>query len=207
MDAGERTTGTRDVHYNLVSVLYHALHGAENCEIYALDAEAAGDARLAGFFREAQEMQRQLAERAKELLGIEGGVRLGTTAPEAEIVPPRMTEEAPPPPRTAGMEEGVLPRTEERPPSRTEEVPLAEEVPSGTPPQAPPGDVQRETPPEPSSRTQEPPGPLGREGSRRPESEQDEEEDKGLLDRARDALLGKEDEPRRREGTDRPDRR
>jgi hypothetical protein len=104
------------------------------------------------------------------------------------------------------MEEGVLPRTEERPPSRTEEVSMAEEVPSGTPPQAPPGDVQRETPPEPSSRTQEP-GPLGREGSRRPESEQDEEEDKGLLKRARDALLGKEDEPRRREGTDRPDRR
>src|SRR5215216_908889 len=190
MDAGERTTGTRDEHYNLISVLYHALHGAENCAIYAVDAEAAGDARLAGFFREAQEMQRHLAERAKELLGIEGGVRLGTTAPEAEIVPPRMTEEAPPPPRTAGMEEGVLPRTEEPPPSRTEEVPLAEEVPSGTPPQAPP-------------RTQEP-GPLGREGSRRPESEQDEEEDKGLLDRARDALLGKEDEPRRREGTDRP---
>jgi len=206
MDAGERTTGTRDEHYNLVSVLYHALHGAENCAIYAVDAEAAGDARLAGFFREAQEMQRHLAERAKELLGMEGGVRLGTTAPEAEIVPPRMTEEAPPPPRTAGMEEGVLPRTEEPPPSRTEEVPLAEEVPSGTPPQAPPGDVQRETPPEPSSRTQEP-GPLGREGSRRPESEQDEEEDKGLLDRVRDALLGEEDEPRRREGTDRPDRR
>src|SRR5215207_2709274 len=155
MDAGERTAGTRDEHYNLVSVLYHALHGAENCAIYAVDAEAAGDARLAGFFREAQEMQRQLAERAKELLGMEGGVRLGTTAPEAEIVPPRMTEEAPPPPRTAGIEEGALPRTEEPPPSRTEEVPMAEEVPSGTPPQAPPGDVQRETPPKPSSRTEE----------------------------------------------------
>jgi hypothetical protein len=205
MDAGERTTGTRDEIYNLVSVLYHALHGAENCEIYVVDAEAAGDARLAGFFREAQETQRQLAERAKELLGIEGSVRLGTTAPEAEVVSPRRTEEAPPPPRTAGIEEGVLPRREEPGPSRTEEVPLAEEVPSGTPPQAPPGDVQRETPPEPAPRTEEP-GSLGRESSRRPEREQDEE-DKGLLDRARDALLGEEDEPRRREGTDRPDRR
>jgi len=205
MDAGERTTGTHDEQFNLISVLYHALHGAENCEIYAVDAEAAGDARVAGFFREAQETQRQLAERAKELLGIEGSVRLGTTAPEAEVVSPRRTEEAPPPPRTAGIEEGALPRREEPGPSRPEEVPLAEEVPSGTPPQAPPGDVQRETPPEPSSRTEEP-GSLGRESSRGPEREQDEE-DKELLDRVRDALLGEEDEPRRREGTDRPDRR
>ena len=205
MDAGERTTGTHDEQFNLISVLYHALHGAENCEIYAVDAEAAGDARLAGFFREAQETQRQLAERAKELLGIEGSVRRGTTAPEAEVVSPRRTEEAPPPPRTAGIEEGALPRREEPGPSRPEEVPMAEEVPSGTPPQAPPGDVQRETPPEPSSRTEES-SPLGRESSRGPEREQDEE-DKGLLDRVRDALLGEEDEPRRREGTDRPDRR
>src|SRR5918998_6677420 len=28
MDPGEQTTGTRDEHYNLISVLYHALHGA-----------------------------------------------------------------------------------------------------------------------------------------------------------------------------------
>ena len=38
MDPGELTTGTRDEHYDLVSVLYHALHGAENCDIYATDA-------------------------------------------------------------------------------------------------------------------------------------------------------------------------
>src|SRR5829696_6394234 len=121
--------------------------------------------------------------------------------PEEDLAPPGNI----PPDLTRTGE--VLPRAgEEVTPSRTEEVPMAEEVPSGTPPQAPPGDVQRETLPEPSTRTQEP-GPLGTEGSRRPESEQDEEEDKGLLDRARDALLGKEDEPRRREGTDRPDRR
>ena len=35
--------------------------------------------------------------------------------------------------------------------------PRGEEVPSGTPPQAPPGDVQRETSPEPSPGTQERP--------------------------------------------------
>ena len=80
MDRGERTTGTRDEHYNLVSVLYHALHGAENCDRYASDAEVAGDERLAAFFRETQAMQTQVAERAKGLLGIreptpeEGGI-------------------------------------------------------------------------------------------------------------------------------------
>ena len=70
MDRGERTTGTRDEHYNLVSVLYHALHGAENSDRYAADAEAAGDERLAAFFRETQDMHTRVAERAKSLLGI-----------------------------------------------------------------------------------------------------------------------------------------
>ena len=76
MDRGEQTTGTRDEHYNLVSVLYHALHGAANCETYALDAAAAGRDDLVTFFREAQVVQAGMAERAKELLGI-GGVAPG----------------------------------------------------------------------------------------------------------------------------------
>jgi hypothetical protein len=88
MDYGEQTTGTRDEHYNLVSVLYHALQGAENCDRYAADAEVTGEEHMAAFFREAQVMQAQLAERAKELLGIPesppefgatpGGVSSGT---------------------------------------------------------------------------------------------------------------------------------
>ena len=83
MDYGERTTGTRDEHYNLISVLYHALHGAENCDRYAADAEVVGDERLAAFFRETQAMHTQMAERAKGLLGIleppsEFGVEPGT---------------------------------------------------------------------------------------------------------------------------------
>ena len=45
-----------------------------------------------------------------------------------------------------------------------------------------------------------------REGARR-QPEREQEEDKGLLDRARDALLGEEEEPRRREGTDGPEER
>jgi hypothetical protein len=72
MDPGEQITGTRDEHYNLISVLYHALQGADTCSGYALDAEAAGDERLAAYFREAGVMQTQLADRAKGLLGITG---------------------------------------------------------------------------------------------------------------------------------------
>ena len=82
MDYGQMTTGTRDEHYNLVSVLYHALQGAANCDHYALDAEAAGDERLTVFFREAQGGQMLLAERAKELLGISTSVS-GADAPRA----------------------------------------------------------------------------------------------------------------------------
>jgi hypothetical protein len=70
MDPGEQATGTRDEHYNLISVLYHALHGAENCEIYMADAEAADRGELAAFFREAQAMHAALAEQAKGHLGI-----------------------------------------------------------------------------------------------------------------------------------------
>jgi len=80
-DYGERTTGTRDEHYNLVSVLYHALQGADTCDHYAMDAEAAGDERLAGFFRETQGLQTEVAERAKEMLGI------AASAPEFEAKP------------------------------------------------------------------------------------------------------------------------
>ena len=88
MDPGEQTTGTRDEHYNLVSVLYHALHGADNCQQYALDAQAAGDKDLVVFFREAQGAQALLAERAKELLGIPVSVSGADvqTAPEDAAV-------------------------------------------------------------------------------------------------------------------------
>ena len=91
-DFGERITGTKDEHYNLISVLYHALHGADNCDHYALDTEASGDERLTAFFREAQAAQVQIAERGKQLLGIveappefgvESGTASGGSRPEA----------------------------------------------------------------------------------------------------------------------------
>jgi len=70
MDAGEETTGTRDEHYNLVSVLYHALQGADTCDKYTLDAEAEGKQDLASFIRTAQRSNTELADQAKKLLSI-----------------------------------------------------------------------------------------------------------------------------------------
>jgi hypothetical protein len=100
MDPGEQTTGTRDEHYDLISVLYHALQGADACDAYALDAEASGRrAELVEFLRETQTIYVGVAERAKELLGI------------AEV-PPRL-----------GVPPGVAPEEVERP----EDVVVAEE--------------------------------------------------------------------------------
>jgi hypothetical protein len=76
----EHATGTRDVHYNLVSVLYHTLQGAETSVQYVADAEEADDQELAQFFRELQEEDRRRANRAKALLQqrrCQGGIRLG----------------------------------------------------------------------------------------------------------------------------------
>jgi rubrerythrin len=69
MTTGEKVTGVRDEHYNLVSILYHSLQGAETYDTYISDAEGAGDQELAQFFREVQEEERRRAARAKELLG------------------------------------------------------------------------------------------------------------------------------------------
>ncbi len=65
MTSGERITGVRDKHYNLMSVLYHALQGVETYQQYINDAHRAGDRDLAHFFRDVQEEERQ---RAQELL-------------------------------------------------------------------------------------------------------------------------------------------
>jgi rubrerythrin len=59
-------TGTKDATYNLVSVLYHALQGADLYEQYANDAGS--DQDIANFFREIQQQEKQRADRAKQLL-------------------------------------------------------------------------------------------------------------------------------------------
>jgi rubrerythrin len=69
MSTSDRVTGVRDEDYNLVSILYHALQGAETYDTYISDAEGAGDQEIAQFFRQVQEEERQRAARAKELLG------------------------------------------------------------------------------------------------------------------------------------------
>jgi len=138
VDPGEQITGTRDEHYNLVNVLYHALHAAETMEAYILDAEAVGDERLASFFREAQAMQRRLAERAKGMLGIlevppepgvapdlppEGGVSPGDVSggipPEGAVSPEgRDVLGAGPPEGVEGSSPGTVP-SGEIPPERS----------------------------------------------------------------------------------------
>jgi rubrerythrin len=68
MDPGEQTTGTRDEHYNLVSVLYHALEGGATYDKYIQDAENEGDQELVDFFRQVQQEDAQRAQQAKSLL-------------------------------------------------------------------------------------------------------------------------------------------
>lgn len=60
-----QATGTRNETYDLVSVLYHALQGAENCQTYIRDAR---EGEIRSLFEEALNQQRQLADRAKQLL-------------------------------------------------------------------------------------------------------------------------------------------
>ncbi|GAA4001878.1 hypothetical protein [Sphingomonas humi] len=74
-------TGTRNVTYDLTAVLYHALQGVENCQIYADDAQGKEEHRQ--FFQQAMQAQKQLAEQAKQLLHdclmkeIQGGSQQG----------------------------------------------------------------------------------------------------------------------------------
>lgn len=60
-------TKTEDKNYNLISVLYHTLSGADSCIKYQDDAKKAGDDELAAFFDEALKQYRDLAEKAKKL--------------------------------------------------------------------------------------------------------------------------------------------
>jgi hypothetical protein len=81
---GERLTGTPDEHYNLVSVLYHSLKGAQIYAQYVQDAEEAGDTQLASFLRQVQGEEQGRAERAKSLLVGRLGGSAGRTGDEEE---------------------------------------------------------------------------------------------------------------------------
>jgi hypothetical protein len=51
-----------------VSVIYHALQGAETYDRYIADADERDDHELAKFFREVQSANCDIAERAQRLL-------------------------------------------------------------------------------------------------------------------------------------------
>ena len=62
-----QTTGTKDEHYNLISVLYHALQGSDTINQYMQDAQ--GNEELSQFLQNTQQQYNQVAEQAKQLLG------------------------------------------------------------------------------------------------------------------------------------------
>lgn len=66
MAQGQANTGTRDQTYDIISIVYHALQGAETIEKYKQDAS--GDEELRSFLDETQNSYRQLADRGKQLL-------------------------------------------------------------------------------------------------------------------------------------------
>lgn len=68
MSESQGNTGTRDVTYNLVSIVYHSLQGAETIDMYINDARQSGDEDLAQFFSDVKQENTRRAARAKELL-------------------------------------------------------------------------------------------------------------------------------------------
>ncbi len=90
MGTDEQVVETRTEYRNLVSVLDDALQGAEKCAGYAVEAEAAGNERLGGFFRDVQRTHARVAERAEGMLGVRGdepqpaGVRLNAIPAEGD---------------------------------------------------------------------------------------------------------------------------
>lgn len=67
MSQQSRTT-TTDKHYDLVSVLYHALNGAQTYASYVQDAQREGDQELVQFFQQVYQEENARAERAKQIL-------------------------------------------------------------------------------------------------------------------------------------------
>ena len=64
-----QVTGTADKDYNIIWFTEQCLSNALRMETYIRDAERAGDAELADFFRRAQAESRKGAEQGKKLLG------------------------------------------------------------------------------------------------------------------------------------------
>ena len=67
-EAHRVSTNTPDPQFDLISVTYHALEGAQTYALYAEDANREGDTELAQFFQQAQQNQLACADKAKQLL-------------------------------------------------------------------------------------------------------------------------------------------
>jgi hypothetical protein len=119
----EAGMGVRDEFYELVAVLYHALHGAETIGMYVRDAEAAGNEQLVTFFRQAQDSQRQLAEQAREQLRALGGASGGAASgfESGELAAPGTTPSSTPGAPSATTRD-VPPRAGDSPPDAARTV-------------------------------------------------------------------------------------
>lgn len=82
-------TSTPDPVYDLISLAYHALQGAETYEQYAQDAQQQGDQELADYFQRTQQLCQQSADEAQRLLasriqpGASATARAGVAAGQA----------------------------------------------------------------------------------------------------------------------------
>lgn len=80
MSGANQTTGASDPTYDLVSVLYHALDGAQTYDKYIQDAQQSGDQQLVQFFQKVQNDNRQCAQQAQQLLGQKLGGQRGQSS-------------------------------------------------------------------------------------------------------------------------------
>ncbi len=62
-------TGTGNVTFDLVSILYHSLEGAQTYDKYIQDAQSQGNNDLVKFFQDVKQEEFNRAERCKQLLG------------------------------------------------------------------------------------------------------------------------------------------
>jgi hypothetical protein len=185
-ERGERATGTPNTIYDLSSVLFHALEGGASYDTYIEDAEREGDQELADFFRRvrdedsirADEAQRLLSERTPTAEPTGGMTTSTMAATEPSGVPPMPEEGSPRTEERASLgREDPLPREERASLGREDPLPREERASLGR------GD------------------PLPREERSR---ETEREEDKGLLEKAKEALTGEEREGREEPPTRRP---
>jgi hypothetical protein len=175
----ERATGTPNTIYDLSSVLFHALEGGASYDTYIEDAEREGDQELADFFRMVRDEDSARATEAQTLLAertptAEGAGAMGVSG-AAETEP-----------------SGVPPMPEEGPLGSGERASLGREDPL---PREGRGSLGRGDPLPREERAS-----LGREDPRPGEerARENQGEDKGLLDKAKEALTG-EDRERREE--------